>query len=385
MVITEKRISELDATLARVVEESGAPAAQYALAMNGGVVHAGALGHADADSRFCIFSASKPVFASLILHLSSAGTLDLGSRVADLWPEFAAGGKHDVTIEQLLLFTAGIPSCWPARDSAIDPARRAAELAAASLETAPGTAYAYHPVSAHWVLAEIVRRTTGLDHREALRHLILDPLGLDRMQLGVPLSAQHGIEPAELVGAYDLAFAEATLGQPLTSAQLDAVNALALGIGRDPALIAAGVPGGGVISDASSLALFYQALLHGRPALWDDDVLNSATRESRNVLADEGRGGAPANRTVGCLTIAGEGVPYAELPALGLRLPVRHHGTRTSARTFGHPGFGGQLGFADPDYGYSFAFLISGAERDGIAGARRDREIADAVAGVFSG
>lgn len=384
-MITEKRLSELDAVLARVVEESGAPAAQYALALNGRVEQAGALGRADADSRFCIFSASKPVFASLILHLASAGTLDLRSRVADLWPEFAAGGKQDVTIEQLLLFTAGMPSYWPARDSAIDHERRAAELAATPIETAPGTAYAYHPVSAHWVLAEIVRRTTGLDHREALRRLVLDPLGLDRMQLGVSPVEQQGIEPAGLVGAYDLAYAEATLGQPLTPAELDAANALALDIGRDPALIAAGVPGGGVISDASSLALFYQALLHGHPALWDEDVLNSATRESRNVLVDEGRGGAPANRTVGCLTIAGEGVPYAEFPALGLGHPVRHHGTRTSARTFGHPGFGGQLGFADPDHGYSFAFLISGAERDGVAGARRDREIADAVAEAFSG
>lgn len=383
-MIDDLRLSALDEALARIVAESGAPSAQYALALGGEVVHARALGEASAESRFCIFSASKPVFASLVLHLAHVGLIDLSASVASYWPEFGVAGKEGITIEQLLLFTAGIPSYWPQADVAVDRDRRAAELAAIPLETAPGTAYAYHPVSAHWVLAEVVRRRTGLDHREALRTLVLDRLGLDRMALGVAPAQQGGIRPALMVGEYDLAFSAATLGQSFTRSELEALNAPVLDIASDPGLIAAGVPGGGVISDAASLALFYQALLHGHSALWGEELLRSATSETRNTLPDDGRGGAPAARTIGCLTVSGAGAPVADLPALGICQPVRHHGTRTSPRTFGHPGFGGQLGFADPDHGYSFAFLISGAERDGIAGARRDREIADAVAGVFA-
>lgn len=384
-MIDDRRIATLDDDLARIFEESRAPSAQYALAFDGEVVHTRTLGAASEDSRFCIFSASKPVFASLVLHLAHIGLVDLSASVASYWPEFGTWGKEGITMEQLLLFTSGIPSYWPDTAAAVDSERRAAELAELPVETHPGTAYAYHPVSAHWVLAEVVRRRTGLDHREALRTLVLDRLGLDRMTLGVAPSQQQDIQPTRMVGEYDLPFSAATLGQSFTRAELETMNAPVLDIASDPVLIAAGVPGGGVISDAASLALFYQALLRGEPSLWGDDLLRGATSETRNALLDEGRGGAPANRTIGCLTVSGNGAPVADLPAIGIRHPVRHHGTLTSPRTFGHPGFGGQLGFADPDHGYSFAFLTSGAERDGIAGARRDREIADAAARVFAG
>lgn len=371
---------ELNAQIARIVSESGATAAQYALAIGGDVVHANALGSATMHSRFCIFSASKPIFASLVLHLVGTGRLDLDAAVAEYWPEFGAEGKALITVEQLLVFTAGIPSPWPVPSVAIDRALRAAEIAAWPVETEPGTAYAYHAVSAHWVLAELVRRTTGLDHRQALRELILEPLGLDRLQLGVPPEEQVDIVPAEQIGEYDLSLSAAMLGVDATADDLERAAELALALSRSPALIAAGVPGGGVISDAASVALFYQALLHGDDRLWRGELLRRATSETRNDLPDAGRGGAPANRTIGSLTISGAELPELSFPALGITLPVRHHGRLVSARTFGHPGFGGQLAFADPDRGYSFALLINGSERDARRGAKRDRDIADVVA-----
>lgn len=370
----------LDDEIARIVEHSEARAVQYALALDGRVQHTVARGVADHGSRFCIFSASKPIFASLVLHLASAGRLDLESRVVDLWPEFGEHGKEHITVEQLLLFTAGIPSPWPDTAVAVDPALRRDAIRSWSQETAAGSAYAYHPVSAHWVLAELVRRVTGLDHRTALRELILDPLQLDRLELGVPRDRQHDIVPLELIGEYDVALSSAMLGQQVTEDELEGAAGLALAIGTVPALIEAGVPGGGIVSDAASVALFYQALLHGDERLWDPELLRRATREPSNDLPDPGRGGAPANRTICCLTVSGNGAPELAFPGLGAPLPVRHHGGLTSPRAFGHPGFGGQLAFADPDTGISFALLINGSERDARRGALRDRAIADAVA-----
>ncbi|MFK3678713.1 serine hydrolase domain-containing protein [Microbacterium sp. NPDC090218] len=380
LMIDAAATRELDAEIARIVAESGASAAQYALAADGRVLHTRALGRATTQSRFCIFSASKPIFASLVLHLAGTGRLDLEAPVVAYWPEFGHGGRDRITVEQLLLFTAGIPSPWPAPPTVLDPERRAREIISWPLETEPGTTYAYHSVSAHWVLAELVRRTTGLDHRQALHELILAPLGLDRLRLGVPAEDQADIVPAELIGEYDLPLSAAMLGLDATAEALDRAAGLALEIGSSPALIEAGVPGGGIISDAASVALFYQALLHGDERLWRSDLLQRATSETRNDLPDAGRGGAPANRTIGSLTVAGADSPEFALPALGITLPVRHHGGLTSACTFGHPGFGGQLAFADPEHGYSFALLINGSERDARRGAMRDRAVADAVA-----
>ena len=44
----------------------------------------------------------------------------------------------------------------------------------------PGTAYEYHPDSAHWVLVEIIDRVSGGDYRELLQERVTRPAGIDR-------------------------------------------------------------------------------------------------------------------------------------------------------------------------------------------------------------
>lgn len=62
------------------------------------------------------------------------------------------------------------------------------------LEWEPGTKFEYHVMSAHWVLGELITLLTGLDHRYVVRRRVLDPLGMDRFQLGVPIGQQGDIE-----------------------------------------------------------------------------------------------------------------------------------------------------------------------------------------------
>ena len=67
-----------------------------------------------------------------------------------------------------------------------------------------------------------------------------------------------------------------------------------LGFNR-PEVCAVGVPGGGGVSTAADLALFYQALLDDPLGTWKAEVLTDVTSTVRNSFPDYM--GTPANRT----------------------------------------------------------------------------------------
>ena len=56
-----------------------------------------------------IFSVSKGISAIVLTHLSSTGEIDVDRPIAEFWPEFAAGGKEQVTLRHVLSHTAGLP------------------------------------------------------------------------------------------------------------------------------------------------------------------------------------------------------------------------------------------------------------------------------------
>jgi CubicO group peptidase (beta-lactamase class C family) len=371
--------NKLGERIERILARENIPQSQFALAKRGEIIAAGSLGGATAESRFCIFSATKPIFASLVLTLVDDGELSLDTRVTDIWPEFVGGGKEAVTVRHLLLFTAGFAENWLLPPVVYDRARRAAAIVGWDVAWEPGSAYAYHPASAHWVLAEVVARVLGQDHREALAQRVLRPLGLDNLRLGVPTDQQQRILPSHAIGAPRLDAIEAALGRKIDAAMFDAFIAPALAHGNDAELIAAGAPGGGAISDAASVALFYQELLTNSRGIWSPAILERATTQVENILPDRERQGLSANRTIGCLTIAGDEPLGTSVAGTDFAGSHRHWGPRASSGTFGHLGAGGQIAFADPESGVSFCFLTSAFQRDLLVAAERERQITEVV------
>ena len=311
---------ELDFTRLREAAEqeiAGAlTACQLAVGREGEIVWTESFGSADPETRFCVASATKPIVASAIWLLIGDDLIDIRRPVADYAPEFAANGKQAVTVEEVLLMTCGFPSAAMDPAEGADPERRIARLAAWELEYEPGTKYAYHGSSAHWVLAELIERAGGVDFRDFIEQRVTRPLGLPRL-LGIPRAEQRNI---------------AQLSLPESRAR-----------GFDPAaMLEAGVPGGGGAMTAATLARFYQALLHNPGGLWHSDVLEDATTKIRCTLPDPLMN-LPANRTLGVVIGAGFGTTWGKSPT-----------------AFGWPGAGGQIGFAEPATGISFAFLQSG-------------------------
>ncbi len=302
--------------------EHGLSACQVAVARDNEILWTGSFGNARPDTRFWVASATKPIVASAIWLLMAEGKLDLSRRVAHYAREFAENEKQDVTIEQVLLMTCGFPSA--AMDSAdgADPQRRIAQLAAWTLEYEPGTKYVYHGSSAHWVLAELIERVSGQDFRDFVEDRVTRPLGLPRL-LGIPRAEQTDIAQLRTL--------------PDSASDSDSAPAI-----DHAAKIEAGEPGGGGVMTAATLALFYQGLLHNPDKIWDSNILADAIGNIRCTLPDPLMN-LPANRTLGVVIGAGFGTTWGESPS-----------------AFGWPGVGGQIGFAEPATGISFAFLQNG-------------------------
>jgi CubicO group peptidase (beta-lactamase class C family) len=362
--------SAVDALLARArrdVDDGLLPACQVALALDGEVLVHEVFGDAALDTRFTVFSATKPFIAAVVWQLLAEGLLDVEQPVHEVIPELGTNGKDAVTLDHVLLHTCGFPRApLGARRWATHEGRRAA-FADWRLSWDPGTRYEYHATSAHWVLAELIHAVTGLDHTEALRSRVLEPLGLTQFVLGPAVDDQDRIADLVLVG------------EPATPDELEAalgVRVLEVGEVTDellmdlnePAARAVGLPGGGGVSTAADVASFYQALLHDPKGLWDPEVLADATGVVRNTFP-EPLLGVPINRTRGLIVAGDDG-----------RSNVRGLGRTVSPTAFGHNGAAGQVAWADPASGLSFCYLTNGRDLNVLREHRRTTAVSSLAA-----
>lgn len=353
----------------REIDEGLLPSCQLAVARQGELILHETLGDAAPDQRYVIFSCTKALIAAVIWQLLRDGELRLDDTAAGYVEAFASNGKDGITIEQLLVHTGGFPTApMPPADGA-DPNRRAERYARWRTTFEPGTHFEYHPTAGHWILADVIEAITGTDYRTVVHERVAAPHGLDRLRLGEPVDRQGDIATIVAVGEPPTpAELEAVIGVPLDIADLiGEVTADALVGFNDPMTRAVGFPGAGGISDAASLALFYQALLHDPHDLWGPDRMAWAT-QVRCDLPDPVRGN-PAHRSLG-LIVAGD-PPDAQLRGFG-------HGG--SPRTFGHDGAGGQIAWCDPDSGVSFVYLTNGMDQHVLREARRKIGLSSRVA-----
>ena len=354
--VHDEAVAALIGRTRRDVDEGVLPSCQIALARNGELLVDETFG-APASSRYVTFSVTKAFSAAIAWLLMSDGSLRDSTRIADVVPEFAANGKADVTVEHLLTHTAGFPRAPMRPEEGADRAARVARMATWRLDWAPGTQTAYHATSAYWPLVEVIDRLTDGDFRTIFTDRIANPLGLSTLRLGVGAVDAADVLPVVAVGEV------ASDGQTLGSHVGETAEGFLLRF-NEPEVRAAGVPGAGAVARAADVAMFYQALLDNSSGLWAPEVLQDATTNVRNVLVDP-LFKVPANRTLG-LMVAGDDDHAV----------VRGFGRHAGPRSFGAPGVGGQIAWADPDTGLSFCYLTNGLDADVIASFTRSAKIA---------
>lgn len=344
----DRAIERLLACAAADVDAGHCTSAQLALACRGEVVVSASFGSATDDTRFAIFSATKALVGCSTAPLLADGRLDVTAPVADYVPEFAANGKAGVTVEQVMLMQGGFPQAPMGPADWATSEQRRDRMARWRLDWPPGTRCEYHPMAAHWVLAEVIEAITGRSIGDHVHSTVTEPAGVPRL-LGVPEDDQgdvaevrasgHRPSEAELVSAF---------GRPgwvpRPSVDVDALLVL-----NRPDVRAAGLPGGGALARAIDVASVYQWLLSD--GTMDPAVRHELTGHVRNTMV-EASSGIPANRTLAMVVASDDGC--AALRWFPSDRP----------RAFGHHGAGGQLCWADPDTGLSFCFLTDTLHAD---------------------
>ncbi len=369
--IDPAKLEKLFERAQREVREGIVPSCQLAVARRGKLAALRTFGAAQDDSLYVVFSCSKAITSAAAWQLLEAGKLGLDERVADAIPEFATNGKDAVRVEQLFTHTAGFPQApsgprdWASREG------MRARFARWRLNWEPGSRFEYHPSSSMWVIAALVEERSGVLFAEFVRTRIAEPLGLPDLLMGAPPDRHARI--AELVYTGTALTPEEFRARgwpvpPETEVTEEAVLRFNTAEVRE-----VGVPGGGAVTGAAELALFYQALLGaGEPGSpWKAETVDDARRVRTGDLVDP-MFGKRAHRGLG-ITIAGDSDKV-----------FRGFGRTNSELAFGHNGAGGQIAWADPATGLSFAYLTNGFDRDMIRQGRRGVALSSLAAGVLA-
>src|SRR6476646_11931849 len=150
------------------------------------------------DTIVNVYSTTKTMTALTALLLADRGLLDFDAPVARYWPEFAANGKENIKVSQVMSHSAGL-SGWKekiTKDDLYDWEKATSLLAAQAPFWEPGTAPGYHALTQGYLVGEVIRRLTGKTVGTVFREEIAEPLGAD-FHIGLPASEDSRV--AELI------------------------------------------------------------------------------------------------------------------------------------------------------------------------------------------
>lgn len=280
------------------------------------------------DDMIMVWSTSKGITATAIHILAERNQLAYDDAIADYWPTFATHGKDAISIRHLMSHTAGIYTLPTGYGYEVMRDYETICAIVADLVPAhqPGQSHIYHPLTYGWPLAKVAEVVTGIGFGEFIQREICAPLGISDLFIGVPQTRlgdvarlSHDATPEQL----------ANPDNPLPDPTVMA---------NDPAILATCIPGANMVASARAVAKVYASLL--------DNGVGGIRLLSRRQTANATRiqfwgQNVEEQREIG------HSLGYA----LGRANPL--YGIHHTA--FGHCGYGGATGFADPANHLAFA------------------------------
>ena len=133
------------------------------------------------DTLVHVFSTTKGLMTVALARLVDEGRLSYDDTVARHWPEFAAGGKAEITVAQVLSHQSGLNGFEEPTtvEDFADWTKITQRLANQKPFWPPGTQTSYHAMTFGFLAGEIARRITGLMPREFVARMLAAPLKLD--------------------------------------------------------------------------------------------------------------------------------------------------------------------------------------------------------------
>src|SRR6266566_1847640 len=318
------------------------------------------------DTLTLVWSATKGATALCAHMLASRGLLDLDAPVTRYWPEFGQAGKESIPVKMLLNHQAGLPAL---RQPLPEKAFYDWDFMVKALEKEepfwkPGSMHGYHGFTFGWLVGEVVRRVSGKSLGTFFREEVAEPLGLD-FWIGLPEELEERVAlmipapPPGPEGPIPPMFA--AMADPTSLQTLLMFNSGGHMIpGPDgvfgfnlQAAHAAEIGAAGGISNARGLAGMYAPLANGgslkgvnlvsKESLARMAAVSSASGLDATVLA-------PTRFSLGYV----KSIDNRREPSC-----TENDSVILSEEAFGHSGFGGALGFADPVARMSFGYVMN--------------------------
>jgi len=330
------------------------------------------------DTVSVIFSATKGAAATCVHLLAGRGEIDLERPVAAYWPEFGRKGKDEVTIHDVLAHRSGVSAIRaPLPEGAFFDAEFMADLIAAEPPFfPPGQQHGYGGMTFGYILDALIRRTDGRSLGRYFAEELAGPLGLD-FWIGAPPQVEPRIAPMLLPEIDPVTAPEFFL----LTADPESIPGLLFGnsggyLTPGPRNFnsreghAAEIAAGGGITNARGLAGLYEPL--ALPGVDHHGVcFDSAAVAWMSTVHSAG-----FDQTLRLNMRCGLG--YLLAVDNRWRPPRQRDSLLIGPDAFGHSGFGGTIGFADPTHGLSFGYTMNRMSSAAIVG-RRAQSLIDAT------
>ncbi len=312
------------------------------------------------DTLVNVFSTTKGVASLAVAVAASRGLISYDAKVAAYWPEFAQAGKDAITVRQLLSHQAGLAALRPplTLHDLANPTSMSAKLAAQRPAWIPGTRHGYHGITLGWYTGELIRRTdpAGRSLGQFFADEVAKPLSLD-FYIGLPASVDRNrVAHLHLLSRSKVLLHLHTLPPRLVAASfnpfsltarsstvVEGINCPSDDFNRDELRVVE-MPAANGMGDARSIAKLYGSAATGGSEI---GLTPSTLDALEKPVTPPTKGRRDKVLHVDATFSVGFGKPNS-LCVFG-----------SSDDAFGTPGLGGSFGFADPNTGIGYAYVMN--------------------------